>query len=90
MNCGVIFIMMAVFIQAPKTRPNKRVEKGPERVKLQIKGSIDGSPFTQWLTLTQGQRRIDMQVKIDWKGNPGIGEPTPPGTYKATTTKSLL
>ena len=29
--------------------------------------------FTQWLTLAQGQRRIDMQVKIDWKGNPGIG-----------------
>ena len=63
------------------------IEKGSERVKLQIEGSINGSPFTQWLTLTQGQRRIDMQVKIDWKGNPGIGEPTAPGTYKSTTYK---
>ncbi|MHB8206416.1 glycoside hydrolase family 38 C-terminal domain-containing protein [Mucilaginibacter sp.] len=60
------------------------VESGSQRVKVQIKGTIDGSPFTQWLTLSQGQRRIDMQVKIDWKGNPGIGEYTPPGTFKAT------
>lgn len=66
------------------------IEKGSERVKLQIQGSINGSPFTQWLTLTQGQRRIDMQVKIDWKGNPGIGEPTAPGTYKSTTYKKAF
>lgn len=63
------------------------IEKGAERLKVQIDGSIDGSPFTQWLTLTKGQRRIDLQVKIDWKGNPGIGEPTAPNTYKATTYK---
>ena len=61
------------------------LEQGTERVKLQIQGTVDGSPFTQWLTLTKGQRRIDLQVKIDWKGNPGIGEYTVPGTYKATT-----
>lgn len=63
------------------------IERGAERVKLQIEGSISGNPFTQWLTLIQGQRRIDMQVKIDWKGNPGIGELTAPGTYRSTTYK---
>ena len=58
------------------------IEKGSQQVKVQINGTIDGSPFTQWLTLAQGQRRIDMQVKINWKGNPGIGEFTPPGAFK--------
>lgn len=66
------------------------IEKGAERIKLQIQGLIDGSPFTQWLTLTQGQRRIDMQVEIDWKGNPGIGEATPPNTYRATIYKKAF
>jgi alpha-mannosidase len=66
------------------------LEKGSEQVKLQIQGTIDGSPFTQWLTLTYGQRRIDMQAKIDWKGNPGIGEATPPNTYKATNYKKAF
>ncbi len=49
------------------------VENGPARVKLAIRGTIAGHPFTQWLTLVQGQRRIDLSVKIDWQGNPGIG-----------------
>jgi alpha-mannosidase len=66
------------------------LEQGPEQVKLQIKGMIDGSPFTQLLTVAQGQRRIDMQVKIDWKGNPGIGEYTEPGTFKFTNNKKAF
>jgi alpha-mannosidase len=66
------------------------VETGTQRVKVKINGTIDGSPFTQWLTLSQGQRRIDMQVKIDWKGNPGIGEYTPPGTFKTTDPKKAF
>ena len=66
------------------------LEQGPEQVKLQIKGMVDGSPFTQWVTLAQGQRRIDMQVKIDWKGNPGIGEYTEPGTFKFTNNKKAF
>jgi len=50
------------------------IEEGPARVSLKIEGSIAGSPFTQIIALAQGQRRIDMSVKIDWKGSPGIGE----------------
>ena len=66
------------------------IDKGPQRIKVQIKGTIDGSPFIQWLTLSQGQRRIDMQVKIDWKGNPGLGEYTPPGGFKTTDPKKAF
>lgn len=66
------------------------VEQGPERVRLRIDGAIDHSPFTQWLTVANGQRRIDMQVRINWKGNPGIGEPTPPNGFKATIYKKAF
>jgi alpha-mannosidase len=65
------------------------VEQGPERVKLQIKGVVDHNPFTQWLTLTQGQRRIDLKVKIDWIGNPGIGQFIE-GKYLSTTLKKAF
>jgi len=66
------------------------VEQGPERVKLRIDGAIDHYPFTQWLTVANGQRRIDLQVVVNWKGSPGIGEATPPNTYKATTYKKAF
>lgn len=66
------------------------IEKGPERVKLQIDGTIDHHPFTQRLTVANGQRRIDLQVKIDWKGNPGIGQATPPNSFKATGPKKAF
>jgi len=59
-------------------------ENGPIQSRVEIKGTISNSPFTQWITLTKGQRRIDFQVKIDWNGNPGIGEKTPKGAYKTT------
>nr|WP_233551751.1 glycoside hydrolase family 38 C-terminal domain-containing protein [Parabacteroides sp. AF48-14] len=32
-------------------------------------------PFTQTIRLVQGDPRIEMRVKLDWKGNPHIGEP---------------
>ncbi|MGN6180795.1 MAG: glycoside hydrolase family 38 C-terminal domain-containing protein [Mucilaginibacter sp.] len=60
------------------------VEQGAERVKLQIDGTIDHSPFTQWLTVATGQRRIDLRVNINWKANTGIGQSTPPNSFKST------
>ncbi len=57
------------------------LQQGPLLVKLAIKGNIDGADFSQVLTVAQGQERIDLQVNIDWKGNPGIGQTTPAGTY---------
>jgi alpha-mannosidase len=58
------------------------LQSGPLLVRVAIKGTIDGYNFTQVLGVTEGQKRIDLQVNIDWKGNPGIGKNTPPGTYK--------
>lgn len=49
------------------------VEDGGGRTTLQVQGKIGPHPFTQWITLAAGQRRIDLRVKIDWQGNPGIG-----------------
>lgn len=48
-------------------------ENGPLRVSVEIKGTVNGHPYTQVLALTQGQRRIDLRVQIDWKDNPRIG-----------------
>lgn len=50
------------------------MEKGGAEVKLAIKGHIAGYPFTQTLTIQQGQPRVDIHLKIDWKDNPAIGE----------------
>ncbi|HTI08697.1 MAG TPA: glycoside hydrolase family 38 C-terminal domain-containing protein [Puia sp.] len=47
---------------------------GPAEVQLEIRGAIAGSPFTQVLTLQEGQPRVDLHLTIDWKGNPAIGE----------------
>src|SRR5690606_34111826 len=49
------------------------LEKGPLRVKVAVHGHIGEHPFTQLLTVAQGEPRIDLGVTIDWKGNPGIG-----------------
>jgi alpha-mannosidase len=57
-------------------------QNGPLLVRVAIKGTIDGYNFTQLISLAEGQKRIDLQVNIDWKGNPGIGESTPAGSYK--------
>ncbi|WP_346316158.1 glycoside hydrolase family 38 C-terminal domain-containing protein [Chitinophaga sp. YIM B06452] len=58
-------------------------EDNKARVVVEIKGFIAGHPFTQLVTLTHGQRRIDMQVKIDWQGNPGIGAYSQAEHYRA-------
>lgn len=50
------------------------IEDGPLEVRLKIEGHIAASPFTQYLTLVQNQRLIDLSTHIDWKGNPGIGK----------------
>ena len=51
------------------------LEQGPLSVKIAIKGKIEAHPFTQTIRLTQGEKRIDMTLKIDWQdNNPGIGE----------------
>jgi len=57
------------------------VGNGP-REKVIIKGTIAGAPFTQELTLTMGEPLIDIRLRIDWKGNPGVGESAGPSSDK--------
>lgn len=49
------------------------LENGPVRWRVGITGRIDSHPFVQTLTVVQGQPRIDVNLRIDWDGNPGIG-----------------
>ncbi|HEY4207533.1 MAG TPA: glycoside hydrolase family 38 C-terminal domain-containing protein [Puia sp.] len=50
------------------------IENGPAGIKLAIMGSLADNPFTQVLTVQEGQPRVDIHLTIDWKGNPAIGE----------------
>ena len=40
---------------------------------IRICGRIESHPFTQTITLRQGDRKIDFDLKIDWQHNVGIG-----------------
>lgn len=62
----------------------KIIENGPVRVKLQLKGKINGTDWTELITATQDQKVIDLNLNLDWKHNVGVGEDTPKGTYKWT------
>ena len=50
------------------------LENGPLRVRVQIRGGIAGTPFTQLLTLEQGEPRIDVHLQINWTADHKIGE----------------
>jgi alpha-mannosidase len=53
------------------------LEQGPLSAKVAIHGKLGKHPFIQTIRLVQGEKRIDMTLKIDWKDNPGIGEGIP-------------
>jgi alpha-mannosidase len=50
------------------------LENGPLRVRVQIRGGIAGTPFTQLLTLEQSEPRIDIHLQINWTADHKIGE----------------
>lgn len=60
------------------------LESGPARVSLEIKGTLTSHPYTQTIIVAEGQKRIDLNVKVEWKGNPGIGEYDQDKNYEAT------
>jgi alpha-mannosidase len=67
------------------------VENGPLRIKVKIAGHIGIHPFTQWLTLNDGDDKIDFQTRIDWQGNPGIGQDyKQTGKWKAEDLKKAF
>ncbi|MVM35041.1 hypothetical protein GO755_33755 [Spirosoma sp. HMF4905] len=49
------------------------VENGPLVVKVELKGEIVSNPYTQTITLKQGDRKIACSLTIDWQKNIGIG-----------------
>ncbi|SEJ40358.1 alpha-mannosidase [Dyadobacter sp. SG02] len=49
------------------------VENGPLVVKAEMKGELLSNPYTQTITLKQGDRKIECSLQIDWKANIGIG-----------------
>lgn len=55
----------------------KILEQGPLSVKVAILGKIGKHPFIQTVRLLQGEKRIDMSLKVDWEDNPDIGEDIP-------------
>lgn len=59
------------------------LEDGPLRVRLKIEGMIDEHPYTQIVTLRQGDKKIDFDLNIDWQGNPGIGKYSQAENYEA-------
>ncbi|WP_205511512.1 glycoside hydrolase family 38 C-terminal domain-containing protein [Longitalea arenae] len=50
------------------------LENGPVLVKAAISGMLLDHPFTQTITLRQGDSRIDCSLNIAWKNNTGIGD----------------
>lgn len=50
------------------------LQNGAGKLIAEIHGLIADHPFVQTLTLTEGQARIDLNVKINWLNNEGIGE----------------
>jgi alpha-mannosidase len=59
------------------------LEDGPLQTRLQIVGQIGAHPFRQVVTLYQHDPKIDFDLTIDWKGNPGIGKYSQARGYKA-------
>ena len=49
------------------------LENGPLEICLRVDGFIGIHPFKQTVTLAEGRRTIDFNLRIDWQGNPGIG-----------------
>lgn len=46
----------------------------PFEKSLLISGFIASHPFTQTITIREGDRKIDFDLEIDWRHNTGIGE----------------
>ena len=49
------------------------LERGPVRIQVRISGQLESNLVTQTITLAQGEPRIDFSLRIDWRGQPGIG-----------------
>jgi len=57
-------------------------QDNPFEKSVRIQGYIASHPFTQTITLKEGQRKIEFDLAIDWKNNVGIGEYRQTDAYK--------
>lgn len=60
----------------------KILDNGPLLARVQVKGFIAGSPFTQTVQVDKKGRLITTDLQIDWKGHPGIGQFDEDGRFK--------
>jgi alpha-mannosidase len=51
------------------------LESGPLRARVRIAGQVGSVPFQTTLTLAEGQRRIDFQVRFTYEQDTWIGDP---------------
>nr|WKN34626.1 glycoside hydrolase family 38 C-terminal domain-containing protein [Tunicatimonas sp. TK19036] len=81
---GFFFEKEQFYSSADQAARIKILENGPLMVRLQIEGKIDVHPYSQIITLRQGDKKIDFDLTIDWQGNPGIGHYSQAENYEAT------
>ena len=51
------------------------MERGPLRDRVRLAGQVGGVPFQTTITLTEGQRRIDLQARFTYDQDTWIGDP---------------
>ena len=60
------------------------LENGPLMAKIRINGRIAEHPYIQLITVVQGQRRIDIEMEINWQHNPHVGAYNNYNDYEST------
>ncbi|RYY55112.1 MAG: glycosyl hydrolase [Chitinophagaceae bacterium] len=59
-------------------------EDGPLAAAIEVNGKIGIHPYTQRISVTKTGELVDVSLRIDWQGNPGIGDGyKQAGGYKA-------
>lgn len=59
------------------------IENGELFIRLKIENQLAGNPYAQIVTLYKNSPRIDFELAIDWKGQPGIGAYNQNKSYQA-------
>ncbi len=78
------------FHSSADSKATIRIIDGELSKMAEINGTIAGVPFTQNITLFEGEPKIDCNVTINWKGNMGIGAYSEKGIYKNENLKKAF
>lgn len=66
------------------------VEDGQLFTRVKVENQIAGNSYTQFISFAKNDPRIDFELTIDWKGQPGIGEYDHSENYKAEDCKKAF